>query len=162
MPTLNSRSTSIHLQQAAILTLIISISACQPADETPGFWLNGEVVEHTVDDWTFTNSVEEIFIQTKTWYLLPHSTTIWCGEMSGELYVGSYADEQKYWESNVLLNPDARLQINGLLYDVSVTPVSDTLAIANLDVRYAAKYNMAEVFGENLPQWRYYRVSQHN
>ncbi len=162
MPSLNSRSTSTHLQQVVFLTLVISTSACQPEDETPGFWLNGEVVEHIVDDWTFTDKVEEIFIQTKTWYLLPHSTTIWCGEMSGELYVGSYADEQKYWENNVLLNPDARLQINGLLYDVTVTPVSDTRAIANLDARYTAKYNMAEVFGENLPQWRYYRVSQHN
>ncbi|MCZ6642566.1 MAG: DUF2255 family protein [Gammaproteobacteria bacterium] len=115
----------------------------------------------SLTNWTFTDDIEEIFIQTNTWYLLPHSTTIWCAEMSGGLYVGSYAGEQKYWENNLALDPEARLQIDGKLYDVSVTPVSNAQAISDLDATYTAKYDMAEVFGENVPEWRYYRISQH-
>ncbi len=153
-------STLIHIHQVVLVAFVISASACQPQDITPGLWLSGEVVEHVVDDWTFTDDIEEIFIQTKTWYLLPHSTTIWCAEMNGELYIGSYADGKKQWEDNIERNPDARLRIDGKLYDVTVTPVTNAQATTEIDARYTEKYNMEEVFGEDLPTWWYYRISQ--
>ncbi|MCZ6620278.1 MAG: DUF2255 family protein [Gammaproteobacteria bacterium] len=160
MPTFTIHSGMIHIQQVVLLAFVVSASACQPRDVTPGLWLSGEVVDGIVDDWAFTNDIEEIFIQTKTWYLLPHSTTIWCAEMNGELYIGSYADEKKRWENNIARNPAARLRIDGKLYDVKVTPVTSARATSEIDARYTDKYDMEEVFGENLPKWWYYRVSQ--
>ena len=155
-----AHSRLIQTQRAAFLVLVFSASACQPQDVTPGLWLSGEVVEYIVDDWAFTDDIEEIFIQTKTWYFLPHSTTIWCAEMNGELYIGSYADEKKHWENNVVRNPAARLRIAGKLYDVTVTPVTNAQATTEIDAQYTKKYNMEEVFGKNLPTWWYYRISQ--
>ena len=80
--------------------------------------------------------------------------------MNGELYIGSYADEKKRWEKNVARNPAARLQIAGKLYDVTVTSVTNAQATTEIDAKYTKKYNMEEVFGENLPTWWYYRISQ--
>jgi hypothetical protein len=135
---------------------------CQPKDVRPGLWLSGESVEAHVDDWRFTGDIEEIFIETRPWYGLPHSTTIWCGELDGHLYVGSYGDEKKAWEKNIARNPEARLQIAGKLYRVELEPVTDADLTASLDAVYAQKYDMAEVFGDDLPRWWYYRAAQHS
>jgi hypothetical protein len=148
--------------------LILAISAAclfalacqQPEDERPGLWLTGEPAEVPVDDWHFTADVEEIFIETRPWYGIRHSTTIWCAELDGRLYIGSYDDDVKRWEDNVARNPEARLGIEGKLYDVTVTPVASSELVRRLDERYVAKYDMVETFGDDPPAWRYYVVAQ--
>ena len=142
-----------------LLGMGLLLAACQPKDEQPGFWLRGERSSGNVQDWRFTGDVEEIFIETRTWYGLRHSTTIWCVDLDGTLYIGSYYDDDiKYWEKNIARNPEARLRIQDQLYDVSVTPVADRALSERLDQRYAEKYDMAEVFGDDLPAWRYYGI----
>jgi hypothetical protein len=144
---------------------LLAAAACDPKDERPGFALRGQRASAPVADWRFTDEFEEIAIQTRTWYGLPHSTTIWCVQVDGRLYVGSYAGEEgaqgekKYWERNVARRPAARLRIDGTLYDVTVTPVAEPELIEALDAAYTKKYDMAEVFGEDLPDWWYYSVS---
>ena len=109
---------------AAFLVAVVWIG-CQPKDERPGLWLRGESVEAHLDDWRFTNEIEEVFIETRPWYGIPHSTTIWCVELGGELYIGSYGDEKKVWEKNLARDPTAKLAIAGKLYEVRVEPVTD-------------------------------------
>lgn len=160
-----SRFAGIWVRLAITIAIVVISLGCQPKDERPGVRLSGETVENTVTDWTFTDDIEEIFIKTKTWYLLPHSTTIWCVEMGGELYIGSYGEgegDKKRWEKNVARNPEATLRIDGKLYDVNVTPVTGGRMIANLDARYNKKYDMADVFGDELPKWWFYLATQRN
>lgn len=142
-----------------LLGIGLFAAGCQPKDMRPGLWLTGERVESTVQDWRSTNDVEEIFIETRTWYGLRHSTTIWCVELDGHLYIGSYDDDVKFWESSVARNSSARLRIEGGIHDVTVTPVADSSLNERLDARYAEKYDMAEVFGDEVPAWRYYSVA---
>ena len=142
----------------SLLGLGLLFTACQPEDTRPGFWLKGQRANETVEDWRFTGDVEEIFVETRTWYGVRHSTTIWCVDLDGLLYIGSYDDDVKYWEKNVARNSAARLRIQDQIYDVTVTPVADRVLSERLDQRYAEKYDMAEVFGDDLPAWRYYRV----
>ncbi len=144
---------------AAFAVAVVWIG-CQPKDVRPGLWLRGESVEAHLDDWRFTNDIEEIFIETRPWYGLPHSTTIWCAELDGKLYVGSYGDQKKAWEKNIARNPEARLRIAGKIYQVKLTPVSDPNLTDALHAAYAQKYDMVEVFGDDIPQWWYYRVAQ--
>ena len=84
--------------------------------------------------------------------------------MDGALFIGSYGsengNEKKRWEENIARNPDARLRILDKLYDVTVNSVSDRLTVAALDLRYRDKYDMQEVFGEDVPAWWYYQVTQ--
>ena len=160
-----NRSTAIGFRLAVAVAVAVASLGCQPKDERPGLGLSGDTVEKPVTDWTFTNDIEEIFIQTKTWYLLPHSTTIWCAEMGGELYIGSYGEgegDKKRWEKNVARNSEATLRIDGKLYDVTVTPVTGARMIGRLDDRYNEKYDMEDVFGDELPKWWFYLVTQRN
>ena len=142
----------------AALVAAVVVLGCQPEDETPGLWLRGEIVEW-VDDWRFTNDIEEIFVETRPWYGIPHSTTIWCVELGGELYIGSYGSEKKAWEKNLARDPTAKLAISGKLYEVTVALVTEPGRVEALDVAYAQKYDMAEVFGDELPGWWYYHVA---
>ena len=145
---------------SVVLTLAVGWVACQPRDERPGLWLRGETVVERVGDWRFTNAIEEVFIETRPWYLVPHSTTIWCVELDGELYIGSYANHKKAWEKNIERSPEARLAIGGRIYEVTLTPATDRDRIAALDAAYARKYDMAETFGDEVPEWWYYHVAQ--
>ncbi len=143
----------------AALVAAVAVSGCQPEDETPGLWLRGEVAPERVDDWRFTNDIEEIFVETRPWYGIPHSTTIWCVELGGALYIGSYGDEKKAWEKNVARDPRVKLAISGKLYEVTLAQVSEPGQIEALDAAYAQKYDMAEVFGDAIPEWWYYHVT---
>jgi hypothetical protein len=151
--------TTAHRSLTALIVLLV-LSGCQPEDETPGLWLGGEVANERVTDWRFTDDIEEIFVETRPWYGVPHSTTIWCVESGGELYIGSYGDEKKTWEKHVARDPEVRLAIDGTLHEVTLSPVSEPDRIEPLDAAYAAKYDMAEVFGDAIPDWWYYRVVQ--
>jgi hypothetical protein len=142
----------------AALFAAIAVLACQPEDETPGLWLGGEAASEWVADWRFTNDIEEIFVETRPWYGIPHSTTIWCVELDGELYVGSYGAEKKTWEKNVARDPKVKLAVSGKLYESELSPVTEPDRVAALDAAYASKYDMAEVFGDEIPDWWYYHV----
>lgn len=156
-PVLPLRSTPARLAALGVLSALL---ACQPSDERPGLWLNGEAAVQPGADWSFTEAVEEIFIETRPWYGIPHSTTIWCVELGGKLYIGSYADGKKAWEKAVARDPRARLQIEGRIYSVNVAPVTDPAVSRALDARYRDKYDMEEVFGESVPDWWYYRIEE--
>ncbi len=148
----------------SVLPMIVAAalvgSACQPKDVRPGFWLRGESAEGRVGDWRFTGGVDEIFIETRSRYGIPHSTTIWCVELEGELYVGSYGDAKKRWEKNIARDPRARLRVEGRIYAVNLMPVTNRALAEALDAAYAQKYDMVDVFGEEVPEWWYYRVEE--
>ncbi|HIG43483.1 MAG: DUF2255 family protein [bacterium] len=142
-----------------VFLLLMSL-ACQPRDVQPGLWLSGDEVNQQIDDWGFTDEIEEIYVETKPWYGIPHSTTIWCVVFAGELYIGSYGVEKKAWENNLAQDPEARLGISGKLYKVAVSRVTDKEIAENLNIAYNRKYDMEEVFGNEVPEWWFYLVEQ--
>ena len=144
----------------AFLVLIILTSACSPRDERPGFWLQGNEATGVINDWHFTDDIEEILIETTTWYLLAHSTTIWCVQYEGNLYIGSYGPEKKFWENNIARNPQAKVKINNAIYQVVVSLLEDETLAQEINAAYNQKYNMEEVFADDIPKWWFYRVQQ--
>ena len=152
---LNSRSILCFAFQSGI-----GLSACQPEDESPGLWLSGNENSSRVSDWHFTDDIQEILIETRTWYFLPHSTTIWCVQFEGNLYLGSYGSELKFWEKNIERNPQARLSINSDLYRVNVLRIQDLASNQQISEVYSRKYDMEAVFGNEIPEWWFYRVDQ--
>lgn len=157
---MNEPRTSTKLCLVAMgLALLTTTLACEPNDETPGLWLSGKFSPVPFTGWGFTNDTQEIFIETRTWWAIPHSATIWCAEVDGQLFIGSYGEEKKTWERNVARYPDARLRVAGKIYTVRITAVSDPALITSIDAAYTQKYDMAETFGDELPPWWYYRVT---
>ncbi len=143
-----------------LLLILLLTAACSPKDERPGLWLGGDEATALVSDWRFTDEIQEITIETRPWYLLAHSTTIWCVQHQGKLYVGSYGTEKKFWEKNITRNPQARISIAGEIYKVAISLLDDEALSRAVDTAYNRKYDMAEVFGDEIPRWWFYRVEQ--
>lgn len=151
------------LQKCKIYLLICCcalVASCSPQDERPGLWIQGEEVASVIDDWQFTDEIQEIEIETHTRYLFPHSTTIWAVQYDDELYIGSYGEEKKFWESNIERDPRAKIRIDNRKYDVALSRVTDEILTQDIDAAYNLKYDMQEVFGDDVPEWWFYRVVQ--
>jgi hypothetical protein len=110
-----------------LLLVVLRITGLNPRDRTPGLWLTGNLVTTPVTDWTFTDKVPNIKIQTETWYGLPHSVTIGCLSYNGQLYVSSIlpAGTPRSWNDNLMRNPHVRVKIGNDLYDRTASLVTD-------------------------------------
>lgn len=141
---------------AAVL-LVVSITGfepkgCPPTDRSfsckvPGLWIKGEPVTTPVADWSFTDKIPEIKIQTQTPYLLPHSVTIWCADYNGNLYVTSYRG--RMWVEDIIRDPKVRLKIGDQVYDRTLSVVDDP----------AEKAAVLQAKGKKYPKWKVPSVS---
>jgi hypothetical protein len=109
---------------------------------TPGLWLKGEVVSTPVSDWSFTDKIPTIKIQTQTPFLLPHSVAIWCAVYKDNLYVTSYRG--RLWVEDAIRDPHVRLKIGDQIFDRTLSMVSDQDEKAAVLKAKWAKY----------PQWK--------
>src|ERR1700728_2015388 len=99
--------------------LLLSVTGFEPKDcpprdrslscRVPGLWLKGEPVTTPVTDWSYTDTIPQIKIQTQTPFLLPHSVTIWCAVYNGNLYMTSYRGRQ--WVEHIIRDARVRLKI---------------------------------------------------
>ena len=131
---------------ATCLVLAVACSACwlEPKGERPGFGISGELTTEAVTDWSFTDDIEEIAIETRTWYRLPHSVTIWCVSIDGELYVGAgFPDfpKERRWVSAVKRDPNARLRIAGKVYERRLELITDPERTDFVDRAFGKKYH---------------------
>ena len=111
-----------------ILFLAIArITGFGPHDRTPGLWLEGNLVTTPVADWSFTDRIPTITIQTQSWYLLPHSVHVDCVSYNGQLYLSSVYPKgtSRTWNDNALRDPHVRIKIGNDLYDRTLSLVTD-------------------------------------
>jgi len=110
-----------------VLLVIFRITGLDPNGRRPGLWLTGNLVTAPVTDWSFTETIPYIKIQTESSYGLPHSVTINCMISDGQLYLVSPvpAGERRSWNENVMRQPHVRLKIGNNLYDRTLTVVTD-------------------------------------
>jgi len=114
-----------------VLLLVLRITGLEPRDRTPGLWLKGELVTAPVSDWSFTDAYQTVKVQTRTWYLLPHSVTTYCVAYKGQLYLTSVYNagieypHGRSWNADVARDPHVRLKIGDRLYDRILSHVTD-------------------------------------
>ncbi len=138
---------------AVIIVVVILASlrftGVEPQDLRPGLWLKGEVAVMPVSDWSFSDDHEEIYLQTNTPYLLPHSVTVYCATYNGELYLlsayytGGTFPEMRSWNRNIVRDPRVRLKIGEQLFDQTVSYVSDE----------SIRRPVYDALGEKYPDW---------
>jgi len=128
--------------------LVMLVSGCiDPKDRRPGLRLSGEIVNEPISDWSFANEFQEIYLETQTWYQIPHSVTTVCAGLGEKLYVPSiyYAGGQwpdKYWNSNVASDPRVRLEMGGKIYEREAVVVRDPAERQAALQALAAKYTL--------------------
>jgi len=139
----------VLLGLVVVVLVLLRFLGYEPRDQSPGLWVTGELVTDPVTDWSFTDDVTEIFVQTRSRILIPHSVTTYCTVHDGELYVfaayyeGGTFPEERAWNRNVMRAPRARLKIGDRLYDRALRHVTDPALRTAVHASAEAKY----------PQW---------
>jgi hypothetical protein len=129
-----------------LLLIAARVNGFEPNARRPGLWLKGDLVTTPVADWSFTDDVPNLKIQTNTWYGIPHSVTINCVSYKGQLYLDSfYAAGLTYphgrsWNEDVARDPHVRLKIGNQLYDRTLALVSDPAEAAAVNEAKMKKY----------------------
>ena len=130
-----------------LVLLVLRVTGLNPHGDTPGrgsypgLWLNGNLVTTPVADWSFTDKVQTVKVQTNTWYLIPHSVTIWCIAYNGQLYLATSGAAVRQWPRNVARDPHVRLKIGDQLYDRTLLVVTDPDERAGVLQVRAKKYS---------------------
>ncbi|MBZ5699068.1 MAG: hypothetical protein LAN18_11040 [Acidobacteriia bacterium] len=131
--------------------LVLRVTGLNPKGRRPGLWLSGDVVTTPVADWSFTDKYPNIMIQTRTWYMIPHSVTINCLSANGQLYLstaipaGLQYPHDRNWHANVARDPHARLKIGNQLYDRTLSVVTDPAEKAAVMQAREKKYPQLKV-----------------
>jgi len=135
----------------ALLLAVARITGFGPHGNTPGLWLKGDLVTAPVTDWSFTDSIPTVNVQTNTWYLLPHSVTTYCVAYNGQLYLTSvYRAGLEYphgrsWNADIARDPHVRIKIGDKLYDRTLSYVTDPAERANVIVAKRKKYPQQKI-----------------
>jgi hypothetical protein len=130
----------------ALLLVAARITGFGPSGPMPGLWLKGDLVTAPVADWSFTDNIPDVEIQTNTWYLLPHSVTINCVSYKGQLYLASFYPaglaypHGRGWNENVDRDPHVRIKIGDQLYDRTLAHVTDPAEQAAVQEARSKKY----------------------
>jgi hypothetical protein len=121
----------------ALLLVVLRITGLNPYGDKPGpgnypgLWLSGKVVTTPVTDWSFATQYETDKVQTRTWYMIPHSVTTSFVVHNGQLYLTSMFaagvpfPQGKHWVTNVTRDPRVRIKLGNQLYDCVVSHVTD-------------------------------------
>lgn len=128
---------------------VLTLSACEPADRTPGMWLSGDLATEDISDWTFSNEQMEVFLETHPWYGIPFSVTVVTATTTtgNKLFVPSIYSEPaefpdgKYWNGVIDKNPEVLIKIGGKLYPRSAHLVVDEAEFEEAFQAFADKYD---------------------
>ncbi len=115
-----------------------------PCETTPGFVLLGDTQEAPVTDWQFANDVPLCQLQVSV-YGLPHAINLNCmATPEGRLFLSCSVCDRKVWAAHVTPGSPGRLRLEGRVYPVTVTRVTDE---ATLDAAWRARVTKLQVHG---------------
>ena len=136
--------------------VVLSVVGLDPSDRRPGLWLRGELVSTPVTDWSFTDKYPNVFVQTRSWYGLPHSVTATITAHDGRLYLtstyrpGTEFPRDRRWNQNVMRDPHVRLKIGDRVFDRTVSLVTDPAEKDAVLATKAKKYPRQRAVDKNL------------
>jgi hypothetical protein len=108
-----------------------------PLAFVPGGVLWGEVREPP-EDWSFTDAIGEIQVQTHVGPL-PWSVTTWVLSEGGDLFVAAGLCD-RVWTHRVMADPQVRLRIDGVVYEMLAHQVTDRAVGARIAPVVLHKY----------------------
>jgi len=119
-----------------------------------GLWLTGGLVTTPVTDWSFTDAVPTVQIETRTWYLIPHFVRTYIARNDAQLYLFSeyFAPEPgqpdlrdrfpeaRFWNRMVVRDPRIRVKIGNRLFEMRAYPLTEPSGMAVARQAFLSKY----------------------
>lgn len=149
------RIAGLVILMVVVLALItLRAVGVDPSRTRPGLWLAGDLVTTPVTDWSFTDALQNIVVETRTWYFIPHSVHTYIARNNGQLYLFSdylapkpgqpdlrdRFPEARFWNRNVVRDPRIRLKIGNRLFEERAYPLTEPSEIAVARQAFLGKY----------------------
>ena len=120
------RAVLIVVAVLVAVYLVALVAPYEPDERRPGTRLGGPLAAEQDTDWSFREPGRmQIFVETATWYGIPHSVTTTSWIVDGDLYVPCNACATKRWPKNVARNADVRLKVGGEIYERRAVRITD-------------------------------------
>ena len=122
-----------------LISFTTALAGCaEPFIVLAGDELSGEVTDPPAD-WSALEA-EEI-IQLETQPDDPYSVNIWMVAQGPDLYVAT-GDDPTNWTRHIDENPDVRVRIRGLIYELEAVRVGDQEEKRRIGMAYVSKYDV--------------------
>ncbi len=108
-----------------------------PLEYLPGGVLWGPVRE-APEDWSFTNAVAQVELQTHVGPL-PWAVTTWVMADGADLFIGA-SECERIWTHRVMEDPEVRVRIEGDVYELRARLVEDRAVTARIAPILLSKY----------------------
>ena len=118
------KATNVLVGLLALYVVAIFVPF-DPDAGRPGTRLGGSLAKAQDTDWSFLNDKNEIYVETQTWYLIPHSVTTNSIVVDGAFYVPCGRCKTKRWPKNVQRDPRVRIKIDDKLYERTAVLITD-------------------------------------
>ena len=143
-----------------------------------GLWLMGDPVTTPVTDWSFTDAVQTVQIETRTWYFIPHFVRTFVARDDAQLYLFSeyfapapgqpdlrdHFPEARFWNRMVVRDPRIRVKIGNRLFNMRAYPVTDPSRNAAARQAFLSKYadvgKQQELPESRRPRLYFFRLEQ--
>jgi hypothetical protein len=131
MPDTHPEGVLMKKVLIAIVVLLIAAYATaiffpnDPVERSPGTRLSGDLAPVQDTEWAFFEGRRQLYLETKTLYLVPHSITVSGWVTDKILYVGCRSCDGKYWPKNVARDNRVRLKIDEEIYLRSAVRLDD-------------------------------------
>ena len=99
-----------------VLYLVALFLPVDPDERRPGTRLTGDLATDQDTHWSFVEDRTRAWVETRTWYLVPHSITVSAWADDGTLYVGCRDCPTKRWPKNVARDNRVRVKIGEAIY----------------------------------------------
>lgn len=106
-----------------MVCLWVLLTGLGPWERTPGGKLLGEEQTKPVSDWSFVQTVSNCAVETRPQY--PHSVTVNCWDLKGQLYIGCMNCAEKVWSRYLAEEPHVRVRVGQAIYPVHFEAVLD-------------------------------------
>ena len=117
---------AIGLRAIASIALVLVwtlLTGLGPWERTPGGKLLGEIQTRPVTDWSFVQEVPNCAVETRPQF--PHSVTVNCWDLGGQLYIGCMNCAEKIWSRYLAEDPRVRVRVQETIYPVLFEQVVD-------------------------------------
>lgn len=147
------RAALVLLGVVVVVYVVAIFIPFDPLEQRPGTRLSGALAADQQTDFAHLQGRNQIFVETRTWYLIPHSVTTTSWAADGAFYVPCGSCDKKRWPKNVQRDPRVRLKVNGELYERTAVRITDP------DRRRAV---LGIAPGEQLPDMAVFRMDPHS
>ena len=111
------------IKRLGFVLLVPFLTGLGPWERTPGGKLLGQVHTEQVSDWSFVSDAKRCAVETRPQF--PHSVTVNCWSLDGQLYIGCMNCQGKTWSRYLLAEPNVRVRVLDRIYPVVFTRVKD-------------------------------------